>query len=87
MGGFTNPPPPTRTATVTNSALKGKCGRCEHIFVVAHLPMELGKAASLAKRAACPKCGNAKSIYVATDEATARAEYPIEWHPEAGEQN
>ncbi|MGR9441649.1 hypothetical protein [Rhizobium leguminosarum] len=46
---------------------KGRCGKCEHVFIVAHLPMPLTLAADLMKRAACPSCGSKRPIYVATD--------------------
>jgi len=72
---------------MAENTLNGKCGECGHVFVVAHLPMPLTTAASLAKRAACPKCGNAKSIFVATDVATARVDIPVTWPPETEGRN
>ncbi|MEK1896213.1 MAG: hypothetical protein AAAB20_23560 [Rhizobium sp.] len=48
--------------------LKGRCGKCDHVFIVACLPMPLTTAAALMKRAACPTCGNLKPIYIATEE-------------------
>ncbi|WP_164783884.1 MULTISPECIES: hypothetical protein [unclassified Mesorhizobium] len=58
---------------MSNNTLRGKCVDCGHVWVVAHLPMELSKAAQLAKRAACPKCGATKGIRVATAEDEAQA--------------
>jgi hypothetical protein len=54
---------------MTANSLNGKCGSCAHVFVVAHLPMPLSKAASLAKRAACPSCAST-SIFVSTETPT-----------------
>jgi hypothetical protein len=47
-----------------SNVLKGKCGECEHVFIVARLPMPLDKAAKLMKSAACPQCASTK-IFVA----------------------
>lgn len=41
-------------------ALNGLCGECDHVWIVAHLPMEVRKVALLGKRAACPKCACTK---------------------------
>ena len=57
--------------------LKGRCGKCEHVFVVAHLPMPLSTAAEVMLRATCPSCGSKRPIYVADD-----AEYGV--HGKAG---
>ncbi len=46
---WTPQPPPA-------ASLRGRCGACSHVWVVAFLPMELDKVASLAARCACPKC-------------------------------
>lgn len=48
---------------LTSNTLAGQCGECGHVFVVAHLPMPLEKAAALMKRAACPKCGETERIF------------------------
>ncbi len=45
--------------------LNGKCPSCGEVFLVAQLPMPLVKAAKLAARAACPRCGETKGITVA----------------------
>ncbi|RVC47629.1 hypothetical protein EN781_00400 [Mesorhizobium sp. M4A.F.Ca.ET.090.04.2.1] len=50
---------------MAENALRGKC-ECGFVFVVAHLPMPLNKAAILAKSARCPKCASSK-IFVAGD--------------------
>ncbi|WP_296100265.1 hypothetical protein [uncultured Agrobacterium sp.] len=50
---------------MAENRLYGKCPS-GHVFLVAKLPMELGKAAALAKRAACPNCGATKGIVVAS---------------------
>lgn len=49
---------------MSDSTLRGRCGDCEHVFIVAHLPMPLAKAAQLALAARCPKCAGTK-IFVA----------------------
>ncbi|MEN5278888.1 hypothetical protein ABE527_18325 [Brucella sp. TWI432] len=46
--------------------LRAQCGGCTHIWVVAYLPMELTKAATLMKNAACPNCAS-KSIFLAPE--------------------
>lgn len=38
----------------------GKCGECQHIWVVLYLPMDLCKSAEIMKRATCPMCGSHK---------------------------
>lgn len=48
-----------------SNTLNGRCGECEHVFIVAHLPMPLSTVADLMRRAACPKCGS-KKIFVAS---------------------
>ncbi len=50
---------------MTSTTLNGRCGGCGHVFIVAHLPMDMEKAAGLMKRAACPKCGETKQIFCA----------------------
>ncbi|WP_442206325.1 hypothetical protein [Rhizobium sp. YAF28] len=45
-----------------SNALYGKCPACSQVFLVAKLPMPLGKAAKLMKRAACSSCGETKGI-------------------------
>ncbi|MFN7177491.1 MAG: hypothetical protein ACK4MX_11460 [Thermaurantiacus sp.] len=55
------------------NALWGKCTDCGHVWPVAHLPMEMTRAAELAKRAACPKCGASSGIKVAS-----KADIPAE---------
>lgn len=51
---------------LTSNSLNGSCGSCGHIFVVAHLPMPMERAAGLARCAACPKCGEADKVFVTT---------------------
>lgn len=53
------------TAAVTTprkvtGELRARCSvlTCQHKWVVAYLPMPLNTVAALAKRAACPMCGN-----------------------------
>lgn len=52
-----------------SNTLKGRCGACDHIFIVAHLPMDLGKAAKLMRRAACPKCASTEIFAASSDRA------------------
>ena len=50
----------------TKNAVHGRCEGCGHEWVIVYLPMELGKAARVMKRACCPACGaSSKSIVVA----------------------
>ena len=39
-----------------SDALRGRCGDCGHIWVIAYLPMTVEKVACLGRRAACPMC-------------------------------
>lgn len=40
--------------------LWGKCTGCGHCWPVCYLPLEMGKAAKLMAKAACPKGGSEK---------------------------
>jgi len=51
--------------------LKGRCGKCQHVFIIARLPMPLAQAAEMMQQAACPSCGSKRPIYVATATGTA----------------
>ncbi len=55
---WTPQPPPA-------ASLRGRCGECSHVWVVAHLPMGLREVAALAGRASCPKCACTK-VFVDT---------------------
>ena len=55
------------------SAIHGKCPSCGHVWLVARLPMELGKAATTTKRASCAECGETKGILIANDADVALA--------------
>jgi hypothetical protein len=57
--------------TVEN-ALYAECGACQHVWPVVYLPMELRKAATVAKRAACAKCGETKKVYCASEAGMQR---------------
>ncbi|WPM83118.1 hypothetical protein R5W60_21730 (plasmid) [Brucella pseudintermedia] len=46
--------------------LRARCGDCSHVWVVAHLPMELTKVAGLMKSAACPACAG-KNLFLAQE--------------------
>ena len=50
--------------STTKHTLDAKCRdpKCAHVWTVAHLPMQLPKAAEIAARAACPKCGDTKPL-------------------------
>ena len=39
-------------------ALRGRCGACDHLFVVAWLPMDMRRVVSLANNARCPACAS-----------------------------
>ncbi|TAV48402.1 hypothetical protein ELI30_08855 [Rhizobium leguminosarum] len=57
-----------------SNALYGKCPACAQVFLVAKLPMPLAKAANLAKRAACPACGETKGITLPTADEVRSSE-------------
>ncbi|MBO3760393.1 hypothetical protein [Ciceribacter sp. L1K22] len=52
------------------NGLYARCGACEHVFLVARLPMPVAQAAALAERAACSQCGETKRIFVSGPPAT-----------------
>lgn len=54
--------------------LKGRCGRCEAIFVIARLPMALSKVSRLLSKAACPFCGSKSPLYLARTEDSPKPE-------------
>lgn len=56
-----------------STRLYGKCKDCGHVWVIAYLPMEVTKVATLGKRAACAKCACTK-VYVADEPVLP------EWH-------
>lgn len=45
--------------------LWARCGSCGHCWPALYAPMSLAIAALLMQRAACPACGESKSIFVA----------------------
>ncbi len=48
-----------------SSEIRGRCGDCDHRWVVVHLPMDIVKAAKVMARVCCPNCGNTgKNIFV-----------------------
>lgn len=44
-----------------------KCRICAHCWIVAYLPMDIGKMAKAAKRATCPTCGDTKPVIAKQD--------------------
>lgn len=42
--------------------LYAKCRKCYHVWLVAKTPMRLDLCAKVAKRAACPMCGDLKPL-------------------------
>ena len=46
-------------------SLRGRCGGCGHVWVVAQLSLGLREVAALAGRASCPKCACTK-VFVDT---------------------
>lgn len=63
-----------------SGVLRGRCGDCGHIWVIAYLPMPIAKVARLGQRAACPMCACSK-VFIATAESP----MPPEPHPETPE--
>lgn len=42
-----------------------RCAKCEHVWPILYLPLEIGVAGAVLKAAHCPNCGaNASFIYV-----------------------
>jgi hypothetical protein len=45
----------------------GKCGECDHVWIVGYFPLEANKFAKLLKRAACPSCAaSGNKVFVAS---------------------
>jgi len=42
-------------APLDKGRLQGRCGDCDHVWVVAYLPMAVSRAAELARLARCPR--------------------------------
>lgn len=40
---------------------------CGHTWVIAYLPMEMARVARLMRGAHCPKCGETKELFMATN--------------------
>jgi len=49
------------------NGLYGRCDSCDHVFLIAKLPMPLLDVARLGTNAACPYCAGTK-IFTATKE-------------------
>lgn len=58
------------------ASLRGRCGECSHVWVVAHLPMGLREVAALAGRASCPKCACTK-VFVDTADQPPSDHQPV----------
>lgn len=42
-----------------------RCSKCEHVWPILYLPLEISTAGAVLKAAHCPNCGaNAANIYV-----------------------
>jgi hypothetical protein len=55
------------------------CRPCDHQWIAAWLPMEMGKFARLMKKATCPMCGKTDGVYMSyepQDPTTTRPEGP-----------
>ena len=48
--------------------LRARCGKCETTWVVTELPKPVEEAAELMISASCPRCGENKEIYLASDK-------------------
>lgn len=51
--------------TPDTSKLHGKCRPCNHVFLVAQLPMPFAGALQALRSACCPRCGTNKDVVVA----------------------
>lgn len=66
LRGDTHWPNRIEPAQLPKNELRAKCGGCSHVWIVAYLPMELTKVATLMKNAACPVCAG-KNLYLAQE--------------------
>lgn len=60
----------------TTNKLRGRCGECSHVWVLAYLPMSLEKVAKIGKRSICPKCAGT-DIFMPTDVFEIDASIPV----------
>jgi hypothetical protein len=56
--------------------LRGRCGACGHVWVVAQLPMALNLVAKACARATCPACAGTK-VFVATADQPPADHQPV----------
>ena len=45
-----------------SATVNARCRACDHVWIVAYLPMQIEKAARLMQLAACPKCADKKPV-------------------------
>jgi len=50
------------------------CKPCRHTWIGAQLPMPVHLAAQVMRRATCPKCGETKQLFMATEAQIREAE-------------
>ena len=63
-------------APAPSDGLRGRCGACGHVWVVAQLPMRLDLVARLCARATCPACAGT-TVFVATADQPPADHQPV----------
>ena len=53
---------------MTSKEMWVRCGKCEHKWLAAYLPMELEKVARIMRRLSCPKCAEIRKIHMCEPE-------------------
>ena len=53
---------------MTSKEMWVRCGKCEHSWLAAYLPMELEKVARIMRRLACPMCAEIRKIHMCEPE-------------------
>lgn len=66
LRGDTHWPERDEPTATPKKEFRAQCGECDHIWVVAYLPMDLSKVANIMKTARCPNCAGAK-LFVAPE--------------------
>jgi len=48
--------------------VRGKCGKCDHVWIVAYLPMDIPPLVRIMRAARCPMCANGPKRVCLTDD-------------------
>lgn len=60
---------PVTAEQIPPSVFCVKCTKCNHVWIAAHLPMEVGGFCEVVKRICCPNCAASGNAIVTAREA------------------